>query len=71
MHRTEDDDLILRIGIGEADSASVAARVLDWWDPYHPSKGGYQYRRELEARFDVGREELTRFASDLAELFAV
>jgi len=71
MHRTEDDDLILRIGISETGAASVAARVLDWWDPYHPAQGGYQYRRELEARFDVDREELTRFASDLAELLAV
>jgi hypothetical protein len=70
MHRTEDDDLILRIDIS-TDTASVAARVLDWWDPYQPSKVGYQHRRELEARFDVEREELTRFASDLAELLAV
>jgi hypothetical protein len=51
--------------------ASVATRVLDWSDPYHPSKGGYPHRRELEARLDVEREELTRFATDLAELLAV
>jgi hypothetical protein len=71
LHRTEDDDLILRIGLSDTETASVAARVLDWWDPYHPSKGGYQHRRELEARFDVDREELTRFASELADLLAV
>jgi hypothetical protein len=41
--------------------ASITARVLDWWDPYHPSKSGYQYTRELSATFAVEYGDLESF----------
>ena len=60
-HRTEDDDLVMRVSYDGSAPPSITARVLDWWDPYHPPKGGYQYRRELSATFNVDYAELESF----------
>jgi hypothetical protein len=60
-HRTEDDGLLIRVSYDGSAPASITVRVLDWWDPYHPSKGRYQYRRELTASFEVDYADLESF----------
>jgi hypothetical protein len=70
VHETEDLDLTMGVRYDGSAPASVTATVLDWWDPYKPSGGGYPGQRELTATFEVVYSDLQTFTRRAVRLLS-